>query len=346
MERHTATPMDPPTAQKTFRFETSLNTKMKGLIIFSALAHLASASYSCIDFKVPLSFTAEHMPTTFPPFENHYESVAFLNNLTARNSAAYPSPVGEPTNISVSVTIAAQYCTPAGKSPKNVQVLTHGIGFDHTYWDFGGSDSQYNYIKAATAAGYATLSYDRMGAGKSTIKNPYNVQQVGPETQVLTHLTTLLRNGGLSKPAGRKISVPSKVAHVGHSYGSRITAALASTAPSLSDAIVLTGWSTDGVGQPEFAISTDYHIANQNQKRLGGHESNGWLTWGDELANQYSFFHYPAFSPDVLAQAEKGKWPFAIGGSLTGAPTKTPEWSGPLLVRCAFHLRRVGVVRD
>jgi pimeloyl-ACP methyl ester carboxylesterase len=312
--------------------------KMKTIAAFGILVDLAAASYSCVDFNVPLSFTATRMPTTFPPFENHYQSVQFLNDFTARNAASGPSPFGPAENITVDMTVAAQYCTPKGQDPTTVQILTHGLGFDHSYWDFGGSGSQYNYIEAATAAGFATLSYDRMGNGKSTIKNPYDIQQLGPETAVLVALTTLLREGGLSKPAGCKISIPSKVFHVGHSFGSCISNALVAAAPSLSDGIVLTGFSTDSSFGVEFAISTDFHIAKENQPdRLGAYTSNGWLTWGDELGNQYSFLHYPNFSPDVLAQAEATKFPFTIGELFTAIATKAPAWDGPVLV-CSDHL--------
>jgi pimeloyl-ACP methyl ester carboxylesterase len=299
------------------------------------LAAVAYASYSCVEFDVPLSFDAPHAPALFPPFQDHYQSVAFLNGVTSRTATLGASPFGAPENITVDVTIAAFYCTPVGKKPTTVQVLTHGLGFDHSYWDFGGPRSEYNYIESATAAGYATLSYDRMGNGKSTIKNPYNVQQLGTETGVVIALTTLLRSGGLSKPAGHKIPVPKTVVHVGHSFGSSITQTLAATAPSLSDGIVLTGYSGTGGGVNLFAASSNFHIAKENDpQRLAAYKSNGWLTWGDELANQYSFFHYPNFDPEVLAKAEATKWPFAVGEPLTSVYEQADGWTKPLMVSC------------
>lgn len=303
------------------------------------LSGLAAASYSCIELDVPVSFTAPSYPLTFPPFEDHYQTVNFLDLITQRNAASLPSPVGDPVNITVDATIKAFYCTPAGQKPQVVQVLTHGLGFDHTYWDFGGPGSEYNYIDAATSAGYATLSYDRLGNGESTIKNPYTVQQLGVETGVAVTLTTLLRTGKLS----RKIPIPSKVVHVGHSYGSAISSTLIANAPSLSDGVVLTGYSTVSTYGSQFAISSNLHIAHENQDRLSAYKSNGWLTWGDELANQYSFFHYPAFDPAVLAEAEAKKFPFAVGEFLTGsAPPPADAFKGPVMV----SLRRPATYHD
>lgn len=66
-----------------------------------------------------------------------------------------------------------------------MQVLTHGLGFDKDYWNFGGKNSSYNYIMAATDAGYSTLSYDRIGTGRSSVVDPYTNAQGPIELAVL-----------------------------------------------------------------------------------------------------------------------------------------------------------------
>ena len=299
-------------------------------LLFLLLA-VANAAYTCVNFDVPLSFTAESYPVKFPEFQDHYQSVAFVTALTGRDSLG--SPVGAPVNITLDVSVAAQYCSPnRAKKPKAVQVLTHGLGFDHSYWDFGGPDSEYNYIKAATEAGYSTLSYDRIGTGQSTIADPYTEEQLGVEVTVAASLTTLLRGGKLSAIAGSHIPTPKKVFHVGHSYGSLITGTLAGSAPELSDGIILTGYSTYTPYALFFAAGTNFHLASENQPERFAGWSTGYLTWADELANQYAFLHYPAFDPAVLAAAEANKFPFAIGELLSPYDTKQPGWKGPLLV--------------
>ena len=279
-----------------------------------------------------MSFTAESLPTTFPDFQNHYQSVAFLTTLSGRDSLS-SSPYGSPVNISLDLSVAAQFCSPKGvKSPKAVQVLTHGLGFDHTYWQFGGPESEYNYIKSATESGYATLSYDRIGNGKSTFADPYREEQLGIEVTVAATLTTLLREGRLSSIAKCHIPTPKKVLHIGHSFGSLITGTLAGSVPELSDGIVLTGYSTDSTYALNFAIGTNFHLASEAVPDRFAGLSTGYLTWADELANEFAFLYYPYFDPAVLATAEANKMPFAIGELLSPYDLKQPGWKGPLLV--------------
>ena len=304
------------------------------------LAGVTAASYICVDFDVPMSFNASLHPATFPEFKNQHDSVQFLNDITQRNAATgEPSPLGPAVNVSVDVTVAAQYCSPTtGTTSSVIQVLTHGLGFDHSYWDFGGPDSQYNYIKTATEAGYSTLSYDRIGTGNSTKTDPYTTQQLGPETVVLATLTTLLREGKLSALATSHIPTPSKVVHVGHSFGSIISETLAGTTPALTDGVILTGFSTVDTYGAEFAISSNVHIAAETDPARFGDLSTGYVTWGGEWSNQYSFFHYPNFDPAVLKEAEATKVPFAVAEFLTAVATKADAYEGPVLVRKFFYL--------
>ncbi|KAK3715230.1 hypothetical protein LTR37_007197 [Vermiconidia calcicola] len=194
-----------------------------------------------------------------------------------------------------------------------VRYLIKQVG-DITEKDFGGYDSEYNYINAATEAGYSTLSYDRIGTGKSTKADSH------------------LRNGSLSEFASISIPNPSKVVQVGHSFGSALVNALAETEPSLSDVIVLTGYSSNTTWTVSFAIASNFPIAAETDPQRFGEYDKGSLTWADELANQYAFFRYPYFDPDVLAAAERNKMPAAIGEILILEPTDSPAWTGPVLL--------------
>lgn len=282
-----------------------------------------------------MSFAAPSLPPNFPEFQNQIEAVQFLNAITTRGAlTAGPPPFGTAKNVSVDVTVATQYCYPTVGNTSVVQLLTHGIGFDHSYWMFGSPTSEYNYIKAATEAGYTTLSYDRIGTGASTKTDPYAMQQLGVEAYVLATLTVLLREGNLSKLAGAQIPVPRKVVHVGHSFGSAITNAVIATLPTASDGAVLTGFSTTAEYGLQFAISSNFHIASElDPERFGQYGfSKGFLTWGDAQSNQYSFFHAPGFDPEVLYEAEANKQPFGVSEPLQAIATEAPDFSGPVLV--------------
>jgi pimeloyl-ACP methyl ester carboxylesterase len=149
------------------------------------------------------------------------------------------------------------------------------------------------------------------------------------------------------------IPKPAKVVHVGHSFGSSITSGFAGAAPGLSDGVVLTGYSTNGSWGLNFAIASGFHLASETLPSKFGHLDKGFLTWPDELANQFLFFHYPQFDPKVLAGSERTKAPFSVGELLNVNGGPAPAWNGPLLVRLnsgdlsAFadsavdHIRRV-----
>lgn len=307
-------------------------------VVGPALASVGNvAAFECSTFSTSITITAPSYEPAFPPFQNHYESVAFLNAITANNASSAPSPFAKVVNVTETFDISAEYCEPSGHHPRgeDVQVLTHGIGFDKSYWNFGGAASEYNYVRAATEAGYATLSYDRIGNGLSTIANPYTIQQAPIELAVLTALTTKLRNGTLDacvpKPSGL-------VLHVGHSYGSLLTNVLAASAPSLTDGIALTGYSLNSSFQGQFLINSGMHLMKENHPARFANRSTGFLTWPDELANQYSFFAFPFFDPAVLAYVEAHKFPFSLAELLTETlvPVNASAFTGPALVSLTF----------
>jgi hypothetical protein len=46
-------------------------------------------------------------------------------------------------------------------------VLVPGLTYGASYWNFPVDPARYSYVRAATAAGYATLAIDRLGTGAS-----------------------------------------------------------------------------------------------------------------------------------------------------------------------------------
>ena len=198
----------------------------------------------------------------------------------------------------------------------------------HRYWDFG--NETYNYISAATAAGYATLAYDRLGVGQSSHPDPYSAVQSATQVAILAQLTKVVRAGNLCA----NIPKPQKVIHVGHSLGSLLTNGLVATQPTLSDGIVLTGFSYNTTWVPYFELAIGFNVASESNPQRFGHLPSGYLTWADKYDSQAAFFNYPYFNPAVLDIAEKTKAPFAIAELLSfGALSlQSPQFRGPVLV--------------
>lgn len=302
------------------------------LLHFTCFASVAYA-YSCIDFQVPITVTAPSYVPAFPKFTNHFDSVQLLVDISRRSTENTVSPFSGSENVTITFTIDASFCTEHTTSiaSQDVQILTHGVGTDKSYWDFGGHDSVYNYIRAATKAGYSTLHWSRPGTGLSSSGDPYRILQTDIQAAVLIDITRLLRSGQLHtelpRPSGR-------VLHVGYSFGSILTNVLIAKRPELSDGVVLTGLSHNLSFSGGYAIATNFHLARENRPRLWANHSAGMLTWADELTLQYHCFKHPYFDPEVLAKAEESKAPFAVGELLTlGVPSLVaPHFRGPVLV--------------
>lgn len=293
----------------------------------------AACAYTCFDFNTPITVTAPCYIPAFKELANHFDSVQLLVDISSRITDDTVSPFSGSENVTVTFTIDASFCTEdtTPKANQDVQILTHGVGSDKSYWDFGGHDSRYNYIRAATKAGYATLHWSRPGTGLSSSGDPYNILQADIQAAVLIEITRLLRSGGLHvslpRPSGR-------VLHVGYSFGSILTNVLIAKRPELSDGVVLTGLSHNLSFSTRYAIATNFHLAKENRPWLWGNHSTGFLTWANELTLQYHCFKHPYFDPRALARAEENKTPFAVGELLTLAVPSlvAPDFRGPVLV--------------
>jgi pimeloyl-ACP methyl ester carboxylesterase len=158
-----------------------------------------------------------------------------------------------------------------------------------------------------------------------------------------------------------------KVVHVGHSFGSAQTYALANLYPDITDGIVLTGFTTNGSFLNLFAAGGNFQQASLNQplrfSDITGMEiqnllsvyaeplmdyitpvdlsslpapqalPNGYIISSDLEANKYLFFKPHYYDPAILALAEKTKQPVTEGEILTlGSIPATNNFAGPVMV--------------
>ncbi|MDI1461131.1 alpha/beta hydrolase [Catellatospora sp. KI3] len=121
--------------------------------------------------------------------------------------------------VRLSETGAASYsmwgelCYRGPRQPRTVQLLVHGAGYNHVYFDIPYGDGYYSYVRAATLVGYATFNVDRIGAGRSSHPASPLVNIAGGSV-ALHDAITALRSGAVSGTGF------GKVIWVGHSYGS------------------------------------------------------------------------------------------------------------------------------
>ena len=118
----------------------------------------AGGNALCISGHLPLSAKANY---SLVP-SNQLEFTDYLTLLTTNTSLLSSlSTVIEARNVSQ--TLWGKLCFQANstKRIRTIIFLTHGATLDHNYWDLAPG---YSYVDSATAAGYATFSYDRLAS--------------------------------------------------------------------------------------------------------------------------------------------------------------------------------------
>lgn len=161
-----------------------------------ALLGVASAAKVCTNVTVPVYINARQAIFDVPTFESNFDAVKFSLDFTNIGMNYTDVVTTGFETFTGHFNVSAKYCKPEGDNKANptVQVLTHGIGFDKSYWDLSYNNYNYSYIDVAVAAGYHTVSIDRFGIGNSSHADPLKVQAPS-EVSALHEITSMLRNG-------------------------------------------------------------------------------------------------------------------------------------------------------
>jgi len=282
---------------------------------------------SCVSGYVPVKASTDdniNLDISLPKNQSQATEF-FVAAYSAGSTVAKDVNKGKAT-VSGTYSIYATLCTPKDNSkPHGVQLLTHGVGFDNTYWDFA---EDYSYVDVAAKYGYASFSYDRLGVGHSEKPDPIRSIQGPLEVEIAHSLAKSLRQGHFSELKFEK------VIGVGHSFGSIISNAITKQYPEALDAAILTGFSTDLSSQPLFLQALNLALANENQPLRFGELNNGFLVSSTVISNQIGFFKAPGFDPANLKKAEatKGTVTFGELNSLAGLGGSSPEFTKPVAV--------------
>ncbi|KAK5744964.1 hypothetical protein LTR17_001715 [Elasticomyces elasticus] len=306
------------------------------------VAALSATAYGfrCTNLTVPVSLSARNVVFNITTPQNNVEVTNLILDLTRQGGSFVEQRVQGYAAVHGNYSLAATYCTPEERGPNEpessnrkrplaVQILTHGLGFDRSYWDLPYNGGNYSYSAIATNKhGYATLSWDRLGVGMSSHGEPINEIQAWLEVDALRALTEGLRHGSIE-------GVPSfdRVLHVGHSFGSTHVYALTAMYPDISDGIALTGFSQNGSFVPYFALGANF-VDVKTIPLLAPQYDHGYLATGDLSAFQANFLGPEQFDPAILAFAATIGQPLAIGEILTigSEIASLNTFRGPVLV--------------
>jgi pimeloyl-ACP methyl ester carboxylesterase len=283
---------------------------------------------TCISGHVTISINT---PGTKLRYEAPQDQMAvtesFVELFQVNSTFGADAASGGSTVISGEYNIFVKLCLPSDPSTlggiKTVQLLTHGATLDHTYWDIS---PNYSYVDVASAAGYATLSYDQLGVGNSDHPDPIQVVQATSQVAVVHELVRLLRNGKLG---GYHFD---KVVGVGHSAGSTLTQAITTQYPRDFDAVILTGTSANAAYVPLTVGAFNFINANTDSAPQFKGLPAGYLTQQSAVGTQFAFYRYPNVDMSAFRQQVANKQTDTLGVLLTMGDiiAPSPELNKPV----------------
>jgi len=283
--------------------------------------------------------TSSNVNITIPEPKSTSDLINLTERVIALNGASNISETSTSgfANVSGKYSINAQLCVPlsenqAASKNSTVQFLTHGIGFDKSYWDFPLDPANYSYVQAINKAGYTTFAIDRLGLGQSSKPDdPILAVQLASQVEVVKQLTVKLRQG---TTGFKGIGAFEKVIHVGHSFGSVISNTLVAEIPSISDGLVLTGYAHNATGlAPFFAANMFDRAKTVDPGRFASLPGGYLLPSSGVYGNELAFFHVGGFDQEVANLATKTAQTATIGELLTLGlgVVPAPEFKGPVL---------------
>ena len=119
-----------------------------------------------------------------------------------------------------------------------LQVLVHGLTYNHTYWDpYGAAKPGRSYARFMAKKGYVVLALDLLGTGASSKPKGEMLNFTENVSSLIQVLKPIRLQRHLQKNRIRHIAL------VGHSGGTILSVLTSGTAPSLADFLIATGWS-------------------------------------------------------------------------------------------------------
>jgi pimeloyl-ACP methyl ester carboxylesterase len=215
--------------------------------------------------------------------------------------ASFNAPVASAPGRPRSWKVALIYCQPFkwAKGTHQVDVLTHGATYNHTYWDWEQNPSLYSYVGKTLADGRAILNYDRIGNGTSTRPASSTEITMATDAYVLHQLIQ-----------GLKLLGYSRINSISHSYGGGVALAEAAAYADVSN-VVVTGY----LHRPSNpAVTAGNYPANQDPKFAAAELDSGYFT--SRVGVRGTSFHSPSSDPAVIAYDEDHKDLVSLTGLL------------------------------
>lgn len=211
-------------------------------------------------------------------------------------------------NVSGTYSMWFEYCAPTNGAPRGIFQAHHGLVGNAGYWNVRLDNGRNSFAESAAAAGWATLAYDRLGVGRSAHPDGLQTVQINYEIAQSAVISRMLRAGQLSD-----LGAFNKIVGVGHSYGSIMMAGIASVAPTVFDALVLTGFTSNVTMGPLGLAGFMSTIANVAYPARFASLPNSYVITPTVSNDQLGFFHYPNYTQAALDQFTTTKGEYTLG---------------------------------
>ncbi|KAL6909138.1 hypothetical protein GGI43DRAFT_429755 [Trichoderma evansii] len=273
--------------------------------MFKPAALLALATVviarKCQNLDIPISISARNAVFNLPNLVSEIDVNNFALDLIHPGTNYTDNILTGYKTVSGKYSIAATYCQPDHGPGKALQILTHGVGFDRSYWDVSFNKYNYSYVaQAVDEQGYSTFTWDRLGIASSSKGDPVNEIQLSLEVAALQELSNLLRGGSVHGISAKF----DKFIHVGHSFGSAITYSFINANPDFSEAAILTGFSLSQNPNfiTAFLLGGNFSPVKENHI-LAANYPLGYIAPQSSIGVNFQFFAPGDFDSKMLANA-------------------------------------------
>lgn len=277
----------------------------------------------CKQLDISLFASAPSAIYNLPRVDNDIEATAWAIYDATRSTPHDATNIIKNTTTSGTFKIHAQLCVPHTSLKKEIlQIATHGVHYDSRYWDADYQPENHSYVDATLKAGYSILTYDRLGTGRSDHPDAYDVVQAPLELEILRQLTLMARNGTLYSLAGKaepfdetfgSLTKPSKIVHLGHSFGSFLTSAFIANYGNLTDGAIITGYLLTKLLAS--TGSTTFSVEYAATSSPPYDRPSGYVVCKKNGIHNIFFNGNPetAFTPELLQYGDEIKQPVPIG---------------------------------
>lgn len=299
---------------------------------FLATAFAAvAAARKCRDISVMVPLTSRNAHFDLEPLTTDIDTTDFFLGLSKQGTNYTDILLDGYHTVKGVYKLATTYCEPDSGPGHTLQILTHGIGFDRSYWDLPFNHHNYSYVATAVDDhGYSTLSWDRLGVGASSHGETVDEIQVFLELAALKALTEKAAAGKLCMKQKHKYD---SIAHVGHSFGSAMTYNFANLYPELTKGIILQGFSQAPGFLNYFAVGGNF-VPVSSISSLKHKYEPGYIGVESKVGTHINFFGPGNFDPKILDYAYKNQQAFTAGEILSvGAGLGNVNgFTGPVMI--------------